>query len=114
MVHNRQDWAAAPGHVKGIYLITDTETHRRYVGSAYGEWGVWSRWRAYTEPGHGGNAGMRDLLSGHDLDYGRRHFRFTLVEHHDARTDDTVALGREAYWKQLPDARHTETALNRN
>jgi hypothetical protein len=114
MSHNRQDWATALGHVKGVYLITDTNSQRRYVGSAYGDWGVWSRWRVYTEIGHGGNAGIRDLLKDHDLDYCRRYFRFTLLEHHDARTDDTIILGREAYWKQVLDTRNVETGLNRN
>lgn len=112
--HNRQDWATALGHVKGVYLITDTNSHRQYVGSAYGDFGVWSRWRMYTENGHGGNAGMRDLLKNYDLDYCRKHFRFTLLEHHDARTDDTIILRREGYWKQVLDTRNVETGLNRN
>ncbi len=114
MQHNRQDWATALGHVKGVYLITDTHTQRRYIGSAYGEWGIWSRWRVYTQLGHGGNSGMRELLTGHDIDYCRRNFRFSLLEHHDARTDDTIILGRETYWKQVLDTRHVESGLNRN
>lgn len=28
---------------KGVYLITDTLTHKRHVGSAYGEQVIWSR-----------------------------------------------------------------------
>jgi hypothetical protein len=95
-------------------LITDTHSQKRYVGSAYGEWGIWSRWRVYAELGHGGNVGMRDLLKDHDLDYCRKHFKFALLEHHDSRTDDASIVARENYWKQLLDTRHVETGLNRN
>lgn len=51
----RSDWQAPLASIKGVYLITDTHTHTRYVGSACGEEGVWGRWRAYIETGHGGN-----------------------------------------------------------
>ena len=56
MVRNdRPDWKGALESVKGVYLITDTKAEKRYVGSAYGDQGVWSRWREYIENGHGGN-----------------------------------------------------------
>ena len=110
----RQDWSAALSHVKGVYLVTDIKTQRRYVGSAYGEWGVWSRWKEYASLGHGGNAGMRDLLKGHDLEYCRKYFKLALLEHHDTRVDDQTILARETYWKQVLDTRHAETGLNRN
>ena len=114
MAHNRQDWETALSHVKGVYLITDTKSQRRYVGSAYGELGIWSRWSNYIQLGHGDNEGMRELLKGHDLDYCRRHFKFALLEHRDARTDDAIILDRETFWKQVLDTRHAETGLNRN
>ncbi|WP_158810901.1 hypothetical protein [Beijerinckia sp. L45] len=40
---SRPDWRAALQSMKGIYLITDTKTGRRYVCSAYGDQGIWSR-----------------------------------------------------------------------
>jgi hypothetical protein len=52
--NSRLDWKAALESVKGVYLITDTKTGKRYVGSAYGESGIWSRWCAYAATGHGG------------------------------------------------------------
>ena len=53
--HGRVDWMAPLSNVKGIYLISDTVTGKRYVGSAYGDQGIWSRWSAYVATGHGGN-----------------------------------------------------------
>jgi hypothetical protein len=54
--NSRPDWKAALESVKGIYLISDIKTGKRYVGSAYGERGIWSRWCSYIAIGHGGNA----------------------------------------------------------
>lgn len=110
----RQDWSTALSNVKGVYLISDTNSKRRYVGSAYGEWGIWQRWQVYATLGHGGNAGMLDLLEKHDLDYCRKHFRFALLEQHHARVDDQTILNRENFWKQVLDTRDSETGLNRN
>ena len=33
--------------IKGIYLITDTKTGKKYVGKASGEKGFWQRWSDY-------------------------------------------------------------------
>lgn len=35
--NTRPDWKAALASVKGVYLISDTKTSKRYVGSAYGD-----------------------------------------------------------------------------
>lgn len=114
MANGRQDWSTALSHVKGIYLITDTKTKRRYVGSAYGGTGIWSRWQVYVALGHGGNAGMRELLRNHDLNYCRDHFRFALLECHHSRVDDQTIISRENFWKDVLDTRDALSGLNRN
>jgi hypothetical protein len=111
--NERPDWKAALESVKGVYLITDTKTARRYVGSAYGDQGVWSRWRTYVESGHGGNVELRALVSDPTLDYCRANFRFALLEHRASRTPDEVVLAREAFWKRILLTRG-EQGLNRN
>lgn len=97
----RQDWRAALENVKGIYLITDTKTGRRYVGSAYGDQGIWSRWRQYAQSGHGGNAELTKLVQVNGIEYSRAHFRFALLEQHTARTADDVIGARESFWKRV-------------
>lgn len=61
--NSRPDWQAALSSIKGIYLISDISTGRRYIGSAYGDQGIWSRWCAYVASGHGGNVGLRALVN---------------------------------------------------
>jgi len=111
--NDRPDWKAALESIKGIYLISDITTGKRYVGSAYGDQGIWSRWCAYIESGHGGNVELRELVTDPTLDYCRANFRFALLEHRPSRTPEEVILGREAFWKRILLTRGKQ-GLNRN
>ena len=111
--NSRPDWKAALASVKGVYLISDTKTGRRYVGSAHGDQGIWSRWCSYIATGHGGNVELRALVSDPSLDYCRKWFRFALLEYRPGPTPDEVILAREAFWKRILLSRG-EQELNRN
>jgi hypothetical protein len=111
--NSRPDWQSALGHMKGIYLITDISTGKRYVGSAYGDQGIWSRWCSYIECGHGGNVELRKLVSGPDLEYCRKNFRFALLEAIPAKEADEAVIARENFWKSILTTRG-EYGLNRN
>lgn len=111
--NSRTDWRSALESVKGIYLITDRSTGKRYVGSASGENGIWGRWCAYVHSGHGGNVELKQLVSDPTLDYCRANFRFALLEHRSLKTDDMIVLARENFWKGLLLSRG-HFGLNRN
>ncbi|MDP7640430.1 MAG: GIY-YIG nuclease family protein [Candidatus Hydrogenedentes bacterium] len=111
--NDRPDWKGALESVKGIYLITDTTTEKRYVGSAYGDQGIWSRWCSYIASGHGGNVELRALVADPSLEYCRKSFRFALLEYRPSRTPDDIIIGREAFWKRILLTRG-EHGLNRN
>ncbi len=44
---HRPDWKSALESVKGVYVIYDKSSGKKYVGSAYGDTGIWSRWSSY-------------------------------------------------------------------
>jgi hypothetical protein len=111
--NDRPDWKAALENTKGVYLISDTATGKRYVGSAYGDQGIWSRWCAYIASGHGGNVELRALVSDPSLDYCRANFRFALLEHRLSRTPDDTIIARETFWKRILLTRG-EQGLSRN
>ena len=72
-----RDWHRMLGAVAGVYLITDMETGKQYVGSAYGAGGVLGRWATYVRTGHGGNVQLLERLA---ADFrAAEHFRFTLL-----------------------------------
>lgn len=55
------DYYKALSSVKGIYMIIDGNTGKLYVGSAYGEDGIWGRWKSYANTFHGGNCELEML-----------------------------------------------------
>ena len=62
-----------------MYLITDTLSGMLYVGSAYGEDGIWGRWKEYVATnGHGGNKALKNLID-EDWEYACKHFRFSIL-----------------------------------
>lgn len=109
----RPDWKGALCSVKGIYLISDTKTGKRYVGSAYGAEGIWGRWCSYAFTGHGGNVELSILVRDPTHEYCRNNFRFALLEYRPSPTPDEVILTREAFWKRILLTRG-EYGLNRN
>ena len=111
---NRPDWKAALENVKGVYLITDKRTGKRYVGSAYGASGIWSRWSCYIGTGHGWSDELTKLIHSKGIEYARAHFKFTLLEYRPMKVDDQVVVDRENFWKEALLTRETLFGLNRN
>lgn len=105
VAQSRADWRIALESMKGVYVIHDDTTGRRYVGSAYGDTGIWQRWTTYALTLHGGNVGLQELLDEKGEEYYRTHLRFALLEYWSMRTDDEHVLQRESYWKDVLHAR---------
>lgn len=101
----RADWRIALESMKGVYVIHDRETGQRYVGSAYGDTGIWQRWSTYATSLHGGNVGLKELLAEKGIEYYVTNMRFALLEYWSMRTDDDYVLERESYWKDVLHAR---------
>ncbi len=110
---NRLDWRAALESVKGVYLIVDKCNGKKYVGSAYGAFGIWARWECYMGTGHGWNDELTKLIHEEGIEYARKNFRLSLLEYRSARTDDQTIIERENYWKDALLSR-TEFGYNRN
>lgn len=73
------DWKLLLSAIRGIYLITDLNTGKLYVGSAYGEDGIWGRWSEYVNTGgHGGNKSLRELIM-QDECYASKFFQFSIL-----------------------------------
>lgn len=109
----RPDWRAALGNVKGVYLISDVSNGKRYVGSAYGDTGIWTRWACYVQTAHGYNDELVDLVAKNGKEYARANFRFALLEYRPMKTDDKAIIEREQYWKGVLMSRG-EYGYNRN
>lgn len=108
----RSDWRGALEHMKGVYVIHDKTSGKPYVGSAYGDTGLWARWSQYVESLHGGNIDLRALVGRQGDEYVRENLVFALLEFWSMRTADDYVLEREAYWKRVLLSR--EFGHNRN
>lgn len=97
----RPDWRIALEHMKGVYVIHDELTGEPYVGSAYGDTGIWQRWSHYAFTLHGDNVGLKAHLAVKGEEYFRKTMRFALLEFWSMRTDDQHVIDRETYWKEV-------------
>lgn len=95
------DWKAALKSVKGVYVIIDKLNGKKYIGSAYGDSGIWSRWSCYIGTGHGWNDELTKLIKKEGFDYARDNFRLSLLEYRSMKTDDKAIIERENYWKEV-------------
>lgn len=109
----RVDWQHPLENMKGVYVIHDRATGKPYVGSAYGDTGVWSRWNTYVDSLHGHNRELRELVGAQGADYARDNLSFALLEFWSMLTPDSEVLEREDYWKRVLLSRG-EFGLNAN
>lgn len=96
-VIEKDTWKTALQNQKGVYLLTDMSNGKKYVGSAYGENMILSRWRAYLKTGNGGNVGLKQL----DFDHIKRNFKFSILDIYKSKTDDQIIIERENWWKNV-------------
>ena len=102
----KKSWISALENQKAVYLITDRNSGKLYVGSATSDNGMLLfRWSNYAENGHGGNAGLKKLVDEQGFDYIKKNFQYTILENYNARIDDKVILERESWWKETLQSR---------
>ena len=93
IARNKLTWINALENQKGVYLITDLNNGKQYVGSAYGENGMLlKRWRDYVTSGHGGNKELKTLVASLGFEYVKIHFQYSLLENYNARIDKSIIL----------------------
>lgn len=93
-------WKTALQNSKGIYLITDINKGKQYVGSAYGGEALWNRWASYAQNGHGNNRELRRVIENNGIDYAD-YFQFSILEIRSMVTDDQEVTNREVHWKRV-------------
>ncbi|MFW5981170.1 MAG: GIY-YIG nuclease family protein [bacterium] len=106
-----RSWKSALSSVQGIYLISDKNNGKLYVGAAYGEYNFWQRWSCYIKSGHGENIELKNIIETNNQGY-FRNFTFSILEIFKNTTDINEILAREAFWKGILLSR--EFGYNRN
>jgi hypothetical protein len=97
-------WINALSAVNGIYLIKDTSIGKLYVGSAYGDNGIYGRWMSYAKNGHGGNVELKKLNP--------NNFEFSILEIATKTASADEVIHRESRWKEKLGTRQFGLNLN--
>jgi len=104
-------WKSALSNVSGIYIITDNQTGKKYIGSAYGGEGLWQRWVSYAKDGHGGNKELKALIKEKGIEYVYS-LQWSVLEVCDLNASKVYVLDREGHWKDV--LRSREFGYNKN
>lgn len=108
------EWRTSLRCRKGIYLITDKNTGKLYVGSAYGANGILGRWETYIKSGYDKdevengkypNKKLWELVNEKGLPYIQDNFQYSILETFtdDVSKEDIIA--RESWWKEALQSR---------
>ncbi|MCD4692279.1 MAG: GIY-YIG nuclease family protein [Calditrichales bacterium] len=93
-------WKSALSNVAGIYVISDKKKGKLYVGSAYGEGGIWQRLKTYIKNGHGGNKDLKIVIKTKGEKY-TDNFQFSILEVCDLNSSKEDVIKRENHWKEV-------------
>ena len=107
---NKEVWKTALENQKGVYLITDKNNGKMYVGAAYGKNMIYGRWSKYIKKGHDGQVELKAL----DFSYIKENFCYSILEIFKSTTPDKIILRREKWWKKTLQSSNKKYGYNGN
>ena len=81
-----------------IYVISDNNSGKLYIGSTYNSQGIWGRWADYAKTGHGDNVELMKLLED-DPDYATKYFKWSILQTLPLNINNDKAIAIETRWK---------------
>ncbi len=97
--NNYADYYKPLSTVKGVYMIIDGNTGKQYIGSAYGDKAIYSRWANYAATYHGGNLELIKLYEEFGEEYFDR-FKFFILRIMPKKTPVDDVIATENYYKE--------------
>lgn len=95
-----ESWKTALSNVKGVYLISDKNNGKQYVGAAYGHQAFWERWKEYSITGHCSNKELERILIENGFEYANN-LQFSILEIRSMNAKDDEIITRESFWKDV-------------
>ena len=103
---NHPSYKNALENQQAVYVLTDTNTGKLYVGSATSKNEMLlSRWRGYIEKFHNGNEGLKELFKQEGAEYFKKYFKYSIIENFNSKVNPDFIIKRESYWKEVLDTR---------
>lgn len=114
IVNNRDShakWYDALTRLQAVYLILDKKTGNQYIGTTYGENGLWQRWESYAKGDFTGGNTLLENLKSKDSNFSQN-FQFSILEVLSKNASQKECIEAESMWK---DKLGTRTfGLNKN
>lgn len=79
-------------------MILDKKTGNQYIGSAFGQGGIWQRWSDYASSGHGGNQKLIELCANKN-NY-ESNFQFTILKSLPSNLSNREVIKIETLYKE--------------
>jgi len=108
---SHSEWLDSLTRLQAIYLILNKNTGYQYIGTTYGENGLWQRWETYTKGDHtGGNKEFINLKKDDSEFY--KNFQFSILEVLSKTANQKYCTEKESNWKEKLGSR--AFGLNKN
>ena len=92
-------WYDSLTRLQAIYLIFDKNSGYQYIGTTYGEKGLWQRWETYVSgDGTGGNKNLVALKEKNHEFY--KSFQFSILEVLSKTSGKEYCIQKETIWKK--------------
>jgi hypothetical protein len=96
---SNDEWYNSLTRLQAIYLILNKKTGLQYIGTTYGENGLWQRWESYVKGDKtGGNKEFIKLKEENELFY--KDFQFSILEVLSKTADQKYCSEKETLWKE--------------
>ena len=108
---SHSEWHNSLTKLQAVYLILDISSGLQYIGTTFGENGLWQRWESYIlGDGTGGNIELINLKAQKQNFF--ESFQFSILEVLSKTADKKYCIQKEAVWKNKLGSR--AHGLNKN
>ncbi len=95
---SHEEWYNSLTRLQAVYLILDNHSGSQYVGTTYGENGLWQRWYSYVKTEGTGKNKQLELLKIDRLNF-QLDLQFSILEVLTKTADKNYSIEKESMWK---------------
>jgi hypothetical protein len=92
-------WYESLTKLQAVYLIMDNISGNQYVGTTYGQDGLWQRWESYVKSGFTGGNKKLERLKQSDPNFFRG-FQYSILEVLPRNANQADCTSAESLWKE--------------
>jgi len=96
---SHEEWYNSLTKLQAVYLILDKSSGKQYVGTTYGENGLWQRWSGYVASGGTGNNRQLENLKLEKENF-QNDLQFSVLEILTKTAEKKYCIKKESLWKE--------------